>query len=235
VALDGESLALDSNTGESQGVLRMTSAPSAPAPAARRHALGLPAGSIRALHTLTVVVLVCLPLVLPGREGQKIPIRPYLVYLLFLALGHFYAAHGKSISLRGADQPSPWHLPAGFFRTLCFLLLLATFSYCRWFQPAELEQQLRRSLELLPQQPFLPLVILAGFFLGILAHLLLGEQRSPWAQDLQAWLSLIAGLLLAIDALIRLVIEPSLPAGLDLPTWEGLLAGVVAFYFGERS
>ena len=44
--------------------------------------------------------------------------------------------------------------------------------------------------------------------------------------------ALANGLLFLI---IKLVIDPSLSTRLDLPFWETILAGVIAFYFGERS
>ena len=52
----------------------------APLQTRRRHALGLPAGSIRAAHVLGIVGLVCGILLMPERAHVHVP--PYLVYLL---------------------------------------------------------------------------------------------------------------------------------------------------------
>jgi hypothetical protein len=204
-------------------------------PRSPRYALGLPAGSVRALHTLLIVGLVCALILIPGREGQPAPIRPYLIYLLFLAIGNFFAAHGNSIARAGSGFAPPLHLPSGIVRGLVLLALVGTVAYKLATDPDGLAAQFRVSVALLQQEPYLPVIILAGFFLGVLSRWVLGGQRSYWGQDLQAWVSLVSALLLAVDALIRLVIEPTLPEWLALPTWEGILGGAVAFYFGERS
>ena len=55
--------------------------------------------------------------------------------------------------------------------------------------------------------------------------------------DLQAWVSLLAMLGLGAEIVIVLFINPSLKTDLklDLSTWECVLTGIVAFYFGSRS
>jgi hypothetical protein len=205
------------------------------APPPPRHALGLPAGSIRALLTLIIVGIVCALLLMPGREGQPIPIQPYLIYLLFLSLGHFFAAHGSTIAPAGAGQPSPLHLPAGFIRLLIVVVLVATVGWKLATARDALLAQIAASVALLPEEPYMPIVILAGFFVGVVFRWITGGDRSYWAQDVQAWFALIAILVLAVAALIHLVINPSLEADLHLPDWDGFVAAVVAFYFGERS
>jgi hypothetical protein len=200
-----------------------------------RHALGLPAGSVRAMLTLIIVGIVCALLLMPGRGGQPNPIRPYLVYLLFLSLGHFFAAHGNTIAERGQDHPSPLHLPPGFIRVLIVAALAATIGWKLATDRDGLLAQITVSVALLQQEPYLPIIILAGFFVGVVFRWITGGERSYWAQDVQAWFSLIATLVLAVAALIHLVVQPSLEEELHLPTWDGIVAAVVAFYFGERS
>jgi hypothetical protein len=217
----------------------MSVAPVAPPtiPPTPRYALGLPAGSVRALHTLLIVGLVCALLLIPGREGRPTPIRPYLIYLLLLAIGHFFAAHGNTIARADAIAPPPLHLPAGLVRALIMLALVATVIYKLLTDYNGLVSQLEASVQLFRDEAYLylPFIILAGFFVGVVFRWVTRGDRTYWGQDLQAWVSLVSVLLLAVDALIRLVVETSLPANLDLPTWESILAGVVAFYFGERS
>ena len=67
--------------------------------------------------------------------------------------------------------------------------------------------------------------------------LIIGKhERSPWAQDLEAWVALIGVLLMGVAALIHLVINPTLePPGLELPEYEGFLGAIVTLYFGLRS
>jgi hypothetical protein len=203
---------------------------SAPTPVTR-HALGLPAGSVRAIHTLLIVGLVCAFLLMPAHE----PIPPYLQYLLFLVVAHFYAAHGNSIARGAEGRASPLHLPAGCVRLVIFLGLVATIAYRLVTDAAGLADQLKRSVYQLELEPLLPVIILAGFFLGVLFRWITGGAKAYWAQDLQAWFSLVSALLLGVAALIHLVIDPSLEEPLKLPNWEAFLAAVVAFYFGERS
>src|SRR5690349_15489746 len=80
---------------------------------AKRHALALPAGSVRAIHILGIVGLVCGIILIPARSGVIAPIPPYLIYLLFVMLGHYFAAHGVTIATREDPSPSPLHMPGG--------------------------------------------------------------------------------------------------------------------------
>ena len=52
--------------------------------------------------------------------------------------------------------------------------------------------------------------------------------------DIEGWFALISVLLICIDAVIKFVINPSVWEQVDLPSWEAIIAAVVAFYFGER-
>src|ERR1043165_5369714 len=202
---------------------------SVPAPV-RRHALGLPAGSVRALHVLGIVGLVCAIILIPSKDpANPVPIPPYLVYLLFLMLGHYFAAHGVTIANRDDPSPSPLYLPGGLVR----LLIVAALTGCMGWNLYQDEPGLRRlydvSVVAFANQPMLPLVILGSFFLGVLVRALVGRVNPPavW-QDLEAWISLMALLILAVAALIHLGIAPSMPA-LEMPTWEGFVGGVIAF------
>src|SRR5262249_39228361 len=100
-------------------------------------------------------------------------------------------------------------------------------------QPAELKEQM-----------FLPVVLLAGFFLGVvvgrLANTFLADPVAglpAWFQDIVAWISLIAMLGLMAAFLIHLVINPNVSPErqISAPPWEGFLAALVSFYFGVRS
>ncbi|MCI0458537.1 MAG: hypothetical protein L0Z62_16360 [Gemmataceae bacterium] len=206
------------------------------APPTPRHAFGWPAGSVRALLVLIVVVLVCsLTLLSYGRVVDPIPIPPYLIYLLLMAVGYYFAARGHGT--RDPGVPQPLWLPRGSIRLLLLAALTATFTWRALTDQAALESQLIATFKEAEKQPLLPLIVLAGFFVGaLLRALILGRsERSYWALNIEAWFALIALLLLCVDVLIRLVINPSLTTPLELPHWEGLLAGLVTFYFGVRS
>lgn len=210
------------------------------APPRRRHPLGLPAGSVRALLTLMVLgILWTLMLLPPERGGSRIPL--YLYYLMFLAVGHFYAAHGNTIATE-AEDASPLHLPRGTLRALILLGFVAVMGW-RIYTDRDLQ-------ELLPSfregEPFsyalLPFILIGAFLLGVLlsrmARAVSGAQGTAyWFQDIQAWLALLGMLGLGAEIIIQAVINPTLPADkqLYLPQWQAFLSAIVGFYFGARS
>ena len=207
-----------------------------PTAVVKRHALGLPAGSVRAAQMLGVVGLICAIMLIPSRAVTPMP--PYLVWLLFLMLGHFFAAHGVTIATRDDPAPSPLYLPGGVVRFLVVAGLAGCIGWKLYSDEAGLRSQLEASVDALKLAPFLPFVILAGFFLGVVVRAIVGRTSPPVAlQDLEAWVSLIALVALASAALIHLVINPTLDIDkqLNLPNWEGFVGAVIAFYFGERS
>jgi hypothetical protein len=214
----------------------------APVPT-KRFALSLPAGSVRAIHVLCIVGLVC-AMVIMGKivvdeSGKAVgvpTIPPYLVYLLFLMVGHYFAAHGVSIATRDDPSPSPLYLPGGTVRVLIWLALVASVSWKIYQDSPALVQQFETSLDRLKDEPILPLVILGGFFLGtIVRSITVRIAPRPAFQDMEAWISLIALLMIAIAGVIHLVVDPSLERTLYMPVWESFVGGAVAFYFGERS
>jgi hypothetical protein len=198
----------------------------------QRHALGLPAGSVRAAQVLGVVGLVCAIILIPTQTPIALP--PYLVYLLFLMFGHYFAAHGVTMATRDDPAPSPLYLPGGLVRLFIVAALAGAIGWKMYSDEARLYQQFEMSLDGLKKQPFMPVVILGGFILGVIVRAIVGRTNPPVAlQDLEAWLALISLVALASAAVIHLVINPSV--NLDLPHWEGFVGAVMAFYFGERS
>lgn len=208
------------------------STPTAAPPPAKRYALSMPAGSVRAIHVLGVVGLVCAIILLPS--SKTIP--PYLIYLVFILVGHYFAAHGVSIATRDDPAPSPLHLPGGMVRFLIILALSGCVGYRIATDEGDFKKQFEQSLKDLQEQPFLPVAILGGFFLGVVAQAIIRRIHRPaWTNDVEAWFSLIALIGLAIAALIHLIIEPSADVTLVMPIFNGVLGGIIAFYFGERS
>jgi hypothetical protein len=201
----------------------------------RRHALGWPEGSIRALLAVMVVGLFCALLLIPPKDPAKPSIPAYLIYLVFLILGHYFAARGSRRGQDGAWHRQPLWLPRGCIRLLLLAALVGTVAYRFYTDSEGFQKQWEVSLRSLVNVPELPVVVLGSFFVGALLRMVIGHYPPPWFQDLEAWLSLIAVLLMTVATLIHLVIDPSLSEKLDLPVWEAILSGVVAFYFGERS
>jgi hypothetical protein len=202
-----------------------------------RHAFGWPPGSIRAILVLIVVALVCaLMLITRTQKGDIIPIPPYLLYLLFMAVGYYFAARGHTHPAQKGVPPPLW-LPAGSIRLLIMAALTATVVWKLVNDREGLIEQLTLSADMIKKQPLLPLVLLGGFFLGVVVRLVIigKHERSPWAQDLEAWVSLVGVLLMGVSALIHLVINPTLESPLHLPDYEGFLGAVVTLYFGLRT
>jgi len=201
----------------------------------RRHALGLPAGSVRAIHVFLIVGMTTALLLNPMDLAVAIP--PYLIYLLFLMVGHYFAAHGVTIASGDANHPKPLFLPGGTVRLLVIAALAGTIGWKYSQNPEALLRQFDLSMEAMRHQPFTPALILGGFFVGVILRGIVGRTHPPrFIQDFEAWISLLAGIGLAAAAVIHLIINPSLEAPvLSWPLWEGILGAVVAFYFGARS
>jgi hypothetical protein len=207
--------------------------------APRRHALGLPAGSVRALLALSVLALLW-TIVLRydfGEEPLSKATLPmpfvYLQFLMILILAHFFASHGKSIG-PAVSTRSPLALPRGSIRfvLLAGYLGLAAFLY---HEQPDLDFPTKGQFILLTG------LLTSGFFLG---HVLSGVVRifdrgnlPDWFLDFEAWIALLAVFGLGVLLMVHVIINPGLPDSvkLELPTWEAGLAGVVGFYFGARS
>lgn len=161
----------------------------APIALPKRHALKLPAGSVRAIHVLGIVGLICAIILIPGEHT----IPPYLIYLLFMMVGHYFASHGVTIARRDDPSPSPLYLPGGTVRILITVALVGCVGWKLYDDQAGLIRQFRQSLDKVGEEPILPLVILGGFFLGTLVRAITRRFAArPAFQDFEAWVSLIA-------------------------------------------
>jgi hypothetical protein len=210
--------------------LRMGDAMSTHPMTERRHAFGMPAGSVRALLGFGVLGLLWF---LALRSPRQLPeVFVSLMFVMILILAHYYTAHGRSTG-SGVSRRHALGLPAGSVRFLLLVgfLGLAYFLYHN-------ESQLG-----IPQgQTFYLMVglVLAGFFLG---YLTTGVMRSPdgslpaWFQDMQAWVALLALIGLVVLVMIYTVINPSVSEErqLNVDKFEAVAAGLVSLYFGARS
>jgi len=197
-----------------------------------RHPLGLPAGSVRATLALIIAGLFWTLLLIPDEKAIPIPLFLYFLSAMILL---FFFAHGKSISAEEGQWP-PWGLPHGTFRVIIVLGTIAGCGLHYYLYGHFPIQRLRPQPEQLAQWPWLLVALVGGLALGWLIG------RGPWRRsyvfmDLQAWVSLLAMLGLGAEIVIVLFINPSLKTDLklDLSTWECVLTGIVAFYFGSRS
>ena len=205
-----------------------------------RHALGLPAGSIRGLLALGVLGYLWLLVLRGGPQGTP-PLASkevslafiYLQFLMVLILAHFFTAHGHSIGRHVSDR-SPLGLPSGSIRFLLLAGYLGLAFYLYHTKPEFVPP---------PTGPIIIMLMVLGtaFFLGYLMTTLMrwlgGGFLPPWFQDIQAWVAILALLVLGVIVVVRMVINTSLPLEnqIDLPITEAFLAGLVGFYFGARS
>lgn len=216
-----------------------------------RHALNLPAGSVRALLALGVLAYLWVLLFvitkgdptlgesLSEEVRKRLGAQRDLAFIYFnvvmvLILAHFFAAHGSTIG-RKVSRRSPLGLPAGSVRFILLGGYLGMAYYLYTHKP---------HFDIADTGPVVLLVtvLMTCFVLGFLmTHAVrtfsAGGNLPAWFQDVQAWFALLALVVLAILALMRLVINPSVSGESQLPLdgVEVALAGLVGLYFGARS
>ncbi len=96
--------------------------------------LALPAGSVRATHTLLIVGLFCAMLLVPAK--QLLPLPPYLIYLLFMVWAIILPIAAADADGSGRH---PLYLPRGCIRFLVMVGLIATISLVHLQRPDKLE------------------------------------------------------------------------------------------------
>ena len=200
------------------------------------HALGLPAGSIRAVLAILVFGTAwALLLVQPTAE-----IPDHLRDLLFIIMGHYFAARHRAAEAPEPGPP-PLYLPRGSVR---FFLVAGSIAVAGLLFR-------RGQLTSLDRNPgVVTLLLVGGFLLGVAMNAAMswwkgrGHRTPRVVEDLRAIVSLTAAGLLIIPLLNRLLfIVPSIDIGRLIPPEihlgrfgpEHLLAAVVGFYFGSRS
>jgi hypothetical protein len=204
------------------------------------HALGLPAGSVRAF--LAVLVFATVWGMLLVRPSQDVP--DYLSDLMFVIMGHYFATRKRTAAVEVLGEepgPPPLFLPRGSIR-----LVLAAGSVA---VAAVLYQ--RGVLTRIDRNPGVTtLLLVAGFLIGVFLNALIGWWRARVKrthraiEDMQAVAAMVAGLVLV--ALVWNRMFPIVPPDqLDavLNGWgrlgrlgpEHLLAAVIGFYYGSRS
>ncbi len=203
-------------------------------PGKQRHALGMPAGSIRAILALGILGLMWL-LVLRYDDNHRLPMEfIYLEYLMLLMLASYFTAHGKTIGSQVSAR-QPLGLPTGVIRLVLMAGYIGLAAYM-WYE----------NLYLFAEPPSGPpalliLLLLTSYFGGyVLTRVVQWFSGSvlPYAyQDFQAWVALIALLGMGILVMWYVFISPSLTESrkIDLGPVEAILAAAVGFYFGARS
>jgi hypothetical protein len=203
-----------------------------------RHALGLPAGSVRALLAFGVLGYLWIIALVPGILDQPHapPAFVFMQLVMILVLCHFIVAHGKTIG-QTVSPYSPLYMPRGVVR---IILLVGYFglAYWTWKRWSEGTAPQIDNIELVL---FVGAMVMGAFLLGHISsnvmRWLTGGNLPSWFLDVQAWVGLVALFLLAWVLIARLVINPTTTATtqLSLKYTEPAMAALVAFYFGARS
>lgn len=189
----------------------------------RMHALGLPGGSVRALMALGLVGTVCGLLI----RDPSSPLPEPLESLLFVVLGHYFAARGQAPD-DPEGGPPPLYLPRGTVRVLLVAGLVTAGVFV-----------VRAGGDATPRG-MITLVLVAAFLLGMVLTRVTGwlqrRRGRPWRpfEDLRALIGLAAAGALALHAFLGIL--PGLDTiGVGRIGLEQGLAGLVGFYFGSRS
>jgi hypothetical protein len=204
------------------------------------HALGLPAGSVRAL--LAVLVFATVWGMLLVRPSQEVP--DYLRDLMFVIMGHYFATRKQTaaVAVPGEEPgPPPLFLPRGSIR-----LVLAAGSVA---VAAVLYQ--RGVLTRIDRNPGVTtLLLVGGFLIGVILNALTGWWRARVKrtyraiEDMQALAAMGAGVVLVALVWNRMFpIVPPDQVDAVFNGWghlgrlgpEHLLAAVIGFYYGSRS
>jgi len=204
------------------------------------HALGLPAGSVRAL--LAVLVFATVWGMLLVRPSQEVP--DYLSDLMFVIMGHYFATRKRPAAVAGLGEepgPPPLFLPRGSIR-----LVLAAGSVA---VAAVLYQ--RGVLTRIDRNPGVTtLLLVGGFLIGVILNAVTGwwrarvKRRYRSIEDMQALAAMGAGVVLV--ALVWNRMFPIIPPDQVDAVFNGwghlgrlgpehLLAAVIGFYYGSRS
>lgn len=188
------------------------------------HALGLPAGSVRALLALGVVGTVSGLII----RDPGTPLPDHLESLLFVVIGHYFAARGQAVEHPDSGPP-PLFLPRGSVRLL-LVAALVTVGVLVFRQDGV--QALRGLFTLI-----LAFAFLLGLLLARVARWVARRRTRPsrWFADLQAIVGLLAVTALALQLFVGGVLPGPETLGVGRIGVEQGLAGLIGFYFGARS
>ena len=131
-----------------------------------RPPLGLPAGSVRGILSLFIVVELWLLLLLPD-SAPKVPI-PINLYFLMTLVALFFVSHGKSIARASDSDPSPLYLPGWTLRVIIFAGTAAVIGYLYTNYPDRLVERLRPTEGQIAIWPHIVIAYVGGLFIGCL-------------------------------------------------------------------
>ena len=200
------------------------------------HALGLPQGSIRAL--LAVAVFATIWTLLAKQPDRDIP--DYLRDLMFIIMGHYFAARSRSGGGEPAG-PGPLFLPRGTVRLILFGGFVAVGFIL--FRDGRFRDPMRNP-------GVVTLMLVGGFLLGVVMGKFgdwwkeRGHRVPRWIEDARALVAIFAalGLIFLVWNRFDHIFVPRDPKLFDRMSLrfgsygpEHILGAIVGFYFGSRS
>jgi hypothetical protein len=216
-----------------------------------RSALGLPAGSVRALLALCVLLYLWGLALTSGFRFEGNVVKAYgpltqagattsfasMMLTMLLVVCQFFVAHGSTLGKKVSGK-SPLYIPTTIIHAL---IVVAYFGLVYWavmnwtgdvkFDPPNM-------VDVMVTMG----VVLAAFLLGHAStrvmRFLSGGRLPFWFQDVQAWFGLMAFVLLLWVLLARGAINTTVAnqsSQLTLHFTEPALAALVAFYYGARA
>lgn len=201
-------------------------------PVKRRAPLGIPRGSIRALLTILVVGFIVM------QTSQKQTIGLLWSETLMIMLAHYFTSRRfvelprelrEQLEAEGKipQDANPLYLPKHSIRGLIVL----SFAGLAWY--------LHREGRLLDPKPLTILGPVAGYFLGILAKVVVGWFRKEGGTKPANWWDDVKALatLLIVGATVAVEISnlgKQLPFGISQEQLESTMLTLVLFYFGSR-
>jgi hypothetical protein len=195
-----------------------------------RHPLGLPRGSIRGIMALMITLLFWLMIALPDSYKFPIPLSHYFLLALVML---FFVGH-RLPEERSRDDRNEFPFYITVLRILIVIGTGLVIGYHYVNNEERLLARLTPSEDQVKMWPYYFMVTLVGFSLGYAFKVVPG--KNSWViQSFQAWICILAVFSLAAEILIQVFINPSLAEKVDLNTWQQIVLGLVAFYFGSRS
>ncbi|MCB9643294.1 MAG: hypothetical protein H6728_09485 [Myxococcales bacterium] len=187
-------------------------------PPKKRHPLGLPRGSVRAILALSIFGSVMALLLLERLVPQGLWLVNYTI------LGYYFTMRrGNDVPTAVDPEASPLHLPRGTVRWLLLLGFAGTAAWLVW-------QQVQHSKAVYEHAAFFPMCSLASFFLGLAIRGITPSKEGSLGRligDVRAFLAIAAAAIVVMVSLFNLQFP-----GATVATNMSLI--FIFFYFGSR-
>lgn len=189
-------------------------------PVAPRPPLGIPAGSVRALLTLTIFGTSMTQLILGRPVDQTLWLVTIVVLLYYFAARQGSHGADRAPQQRDAHVRPPLGLPRGTIRWVLFLGFAGTAAWLGWKWSVE-------RVNPIDDAAFFPLLALTSFFVGVVVRSLLPAPRFHGFADAKAVLVLGCAASVVVIYLLRVEFE-------HVEHVKRATMSFIIFYYGSR-